>query len=343
MAAVKVAVQQLLAGCPASAVIAEMRNTYTTPESMKKHMSLARSKIMEGGNYSSRFNPTPLRAFAAANPEIASFLSASLKQQCKTQREQKFSPTWSEQAEECLASLQLLPETLDDFVMSKADSCTIKRRAATRLREKNTNVVTVAAGQSLLAHLTLILENATEASDIAVLLCALAVVSGRRSTELLNGRSTFQAIPEKPTLALFEGQLKTKSDTPRPYVIPLCCNFDTFSRGLHALRAIQHHDGGVAHLTNTEVSDRYRWITISTIPELGSQLANVHALRSLYIALIYDNLYECPSSFNETARVCLGHKELTESLHYAGVRVRGCEEIRHEFGKLELLALTSPH
>ena len=106
-----------------------------------------------------------------------------------------------------------------------------------------------------------------------MLLCALAVVSGRRSTELLNGRSTFIAVPHKPTLALFEGQLKTKSDTPRPYVIPLCCNFDTFSRGLHALRVIQHRDGGVAHLTSTEVSDRYRWITISTIPELGSQLA----------------------------------------------------------------------
>ena len=146
MAAVKVAVQQLLAGWPASAVIAEMRKTYTTSESMKKHMSLARSKIMEGGNYSSRFNPTPLRAFAAANPEIASFLSASLKQQCKTQREHNFSPTWSEQAEECLANLQLLPETLDDFVMSRTETCTVKRRAATQLRQKNINVVTVAAG-----------------------------------------------------------------------------------------------------------------------------------------------------------------------------------------------------
>ena len=80
------------------------------------------------------------------------------------------------------------------FVTSKADSCTIKRRAATRLREKNTNVVTVEAGQGRLAHLTLILKSA-EASDIAVLLCALAVASGRRGTELLNGRSTFQAVP----------------------------------------------------------------------------------------------------------------------------------------------------
>ena len=64
----------------------------------------------------------------------------------------------------------------------------------------------------------------------------------------------------------------------------------------------------------------------------------MHTLRSLYITYIFDNLYECPCSFNETARVCLGHKELTESLHYASLKVRGCERIRYQFGKLELLA-----
>lgn len=122
------------------AVISEMRRTYTTPESMKKHMSLVRSKIIQGGHYS-------------------------------------------------------------------------------------------------------------EASDLAVLLCTLTVVSGRRSTELLNGRSTFLAVPEKPTLALLQGQLQTKSDTPRHYVIPLCCHFDTFSRGLDALRTIHISTVTVALLT----------------------------------------------------------------------------------------------
>ena len=136
MAAVKVAVQQLLAGCLASTVIVEMRKTYTTPESMKKHMSLVRSKIIEGGHYSKECDLAPLRAFAAVNPEVATFLAANLKQQCKTQREHKFTPTWSEEAEKCLADLKLLPAALDDFVMSKANICTIKRRAATRLREK---------------------------------------------------------------------------------------------------------------------------------------------------------------------------------------------------------------
>lgn len=69
---------------------------------------------------------------------------------------------------------------------------------------------------------------------------------------------------------------------------------------------------------------------------LGSQLANIHALRSLYIALVYDNVYECHCSFNETAHVCLGHKEFTESLHCAGVKVRGCDAIKYVFGTLDL-------
>ena len=63
---------------------------------------------------------------------------------------------------------------------------------------------------------------------------------------------------KQPTLALFEGQLKTKSDASRSYVIPLCYTFDTFQNGLDALRSFQHRDGGVAYLINAGVSDNYR-------------------------------------------------------------------------------------
>ena len=80
MAAVKTAVQQLLAGDSATTVMAEMQKTYTTPESMKKHMSLVRSKIMDGGHYSNLFDTSSLQKFAEI-PEIASFLSANLKEQ----------------------------------------------------------------------------------------------------------------------------------------------------------------------------------------------------------------------------------------------------------------------
>jgi hypothetical protein len=334
MAAVKTAVQQLLAGDSAATVMAEMQKTYTTPESMKKHMSLVRSKIMDGGHYSNLFDTSSLQKYAET-PEIAAFLSANLKEQVKIQREHKSNPTWTEEAEECLAKLQILPVNMNDFVLAKAESFKIKRRAATRLREKNANIINVPGGEALLAHLTSILDNASPTDSFAVLLCALAAVSGRRSCELLNGKSTFEPVANKPTLALFTGQLKTKSETPHPFVIPLCCTFTSFTRGLEALRAIQARDGGVAQFTNAEVTDKYRWVSVRAIPALA-QLPNIKTLRSLYIMFVFDNLYDCPWSFNETACVCLGHRELTESLHYAGLKVRDCENIKYKFGKLEL-------
>ena len=334
MAAVKIAIKELLAGNDAHTVISEMKKTYTTAESMKKHMSLVRSGIIEGGHYSDKIDLTPLRAFAQ-DPEIEAFLTASLKQQVQIQRKHNSDPTWSDGAEECLANLQLLPSNMDDFVMPKKETNLIKRRAAKRLREKNANIITVNGGQNLLSHITSTLDAAAPTDNLASLLCALSVVSGRRSCEILNGQSNFEHIPNKPTLARFWGQTKTKSAMPRPYVIPLCCTFSTFKRGFETLRAIQARDGGVTDLTNAQVTDKYRWVSVRAIPLLA-KLPNIHSLRSLYITFIYDNLYDCPWSFNETACVCLGHKELSESLHYAGVKVRDCEGIKYKFGKLDL-------
>ena len=126
MAAVKTAVKQLLAGDSATTVMAEMRKTYTTAESMKKHMSLVRSKIMDAGHYSNLFDTSSLQKFAEI-PEIAAFLSATLKEQVKIQREHKSNPTWSEDAEECLSKLQILPSNMNDFVLAKAETKLLTR------------------------------------------------------------------------------------------------------------------------------------------------------------------------------------------------------------------------
>ena len=181
-----------------------------------------------------------------------------------------------------LSELQILPTNMNDFVHPKAEAFQIKRRAANRLRQKNgyANVITVHGGEALLTMLTSILETAAPTTNLATLVCALAALSGRRKCELLNGRSTFDQVPEKPTLALFTGQLKTKSTTPRPYVIPLCCTYATFIHGFSTLRAIQERNGGVTHLTNAEVDTKYRYLTV--MPAL--QLPDIHSLRALYIA-----------------------------------------------------------
>ena len=77
----------------------------------------------------------------------------------------------------------------------------------------------------------------------------------------------------------------------------MSCTYATFIHGFSTLRAIQERNGGVTHLTNAEVDAKYRYLTV--MPAL--QLPDIHSLRALYIMYVFDNLYECSASFNETA------------------------------------------
>ena len=164
--AIKEAANMLLQGYPASQVISTMRLTYKTPESMKSNMSLVKKEILKGDHYSPEYDDTPLRAFKD-NPEIASFLDSTLEEKCKIQKRHEYDPTWPEEAEEHLRNLQILPSNLDDFVMSKREMVGIKRRAATKLREKNANVIVVEGGEKLLSELVAILETSTVFSNIS--------------------------------------------------------------------------------------------------------------------------------------------------------------------------------
>ena len=121
-------------------------------------------------------------------------------------------------------------------------------------------------------------------------------------TKNLNGRSKFEPTYHN-LMAMFEGQLKTKDDGRQSsYGIPLLCPFDTFMRGFDALRAKQAKDGGVAHLTNAEISTKYRSLQ-SQIGKVFPSLTGwqIKTLRSLYAAFVFE-LYDCPYNFNATAR-----------------------------------------
>ena len=80
MSAVRLAVEQLWSGKAASDVIADMWKTYTTLQSMDKHMSLVRMAIKSGGHYAKEYKQTvqPLCAFVQDEPEILTFLQSSV-------------------------------------------------------------------------------------------------------------------------------------------------------------------------------------------------------------------------------------------------------------------------
>ena len=330
MSGVRLAVEQLLSGMSAKEVISEMRRTYTTEESMSKHMSKVRAAIMAGNHYAKEYEQTvaPLRKLAKREPRIRVFLSAPLDVKCKIQRKHRIDREWSGDAEIALQKVQLLPTNLDAFKLPKCESVIIKRRHAAKLKAKNRSVITVPNGDALLGMLSSMLEASTPNDSDAILLCCLAALSGRRPTELLNGRSQFDPVEGRPTFAIFTGQLKTKEEAPRSYVIPLACQYATFRRGFDSLRKKQQDQGGVDGLTNEQVSNKYYFlrsgdISNGAIPAFRS--FQIKDLRSLYTQFIF-KLYACPHTFNATACEILGHQDLTESLHYANVKVLGLTE-----------------
>ena len=341
MPAWKVAVQHLLDGAEAKDVISEMWKTYTTLQSMDKHMSKVRTAIKNGSHYAKEYKDsvTPLSRFVQQEPEILAFLTAPLKKQCQIQKDHEIDPTWSHDAEEALANVQLLPKNLEDFHLTKSELVKLKRLKATNLKEKNRSVITVEEGAKVLRLVTAMLDTATSSDSYARLLCCLAAVSGRRKTEILSPRSEVQTVDGKPTVALFSGQLKTKNeDDDLEYEIPLLCSYDTFKRGLDCLRAKQEDDYGLedlAALTNEDIGAKYNFIyrdiSRGAVPPFAS--FEIKDLRSFYAACVF-KCYVCPHTFNATACQILGHREIQESLHYSNIRVEELGALEGSFGLL---------
>ena len=341
MVAWKVAMQQLLDGKEAKDVIAEMWNTYTTLQSMDKHMSKVRTAIKSGCHYASEYKDSvaPLSRFVQDEPEILAFLTAPLKKQCQMQKDHGINPVWSEGAEEALAKVQLLPSNMEDFHLTKSESVKLKLTKAENLRKKNRSVITVPEGGKVLRLITAMLDTSTSSDGYARLLCCLAAVSGRRKTEILSPRSEFEAVEGRPTFSMFTGQLKTKNDdNDLEYQIPLLCTFDTFKRGLDSLRKKQESDYGLkdlASLKNEDIGDKYRFISRDlsrgAVPPFAK--FEIKDLRSFYAACVFQ-CYHCPHTFNETACQILGHREIQESLHYSNLRVQELGAFVDSFGSL---------
>eukprot|EP00966_Prymnesium_polylepis_P020806 478859-Prymnesium_polylepis.1 len=115
-------------------------------------MSNVRTSIKNGSHFAEEYKDsvTSLSRFVQREPEILAFLTAPLKKQCQIQRDHKIDPTWSEDAEEELANVQLLPKNLEGFHLTKSESVKLKRLKAANLKQKNRSVITVKEGEKVL-------------------------------------------------------------------------------------------------------------------------------------------------------------------------------------------------
>ena len=143
---------------------------------------------------------------------------------------------------------------------------------------------------------------------VARLALPLLLLTGRRTTEILNGASRFA--PARPTTALFAGALK-KRGASHAFEIPLLCDCATLAHALGALRAAQGHE----QLGARECNNKYQKLLNAAVGDYFPMVRSVHELRAMYAAYAF-HLYRCDATFNRCAMRILGHEKLEVSLSY---------------------------
>ena len=330
------AAQKLIAGVPGYEVRAELEQTNRKLSSLSSTMSRVRSIVVEAGHRHAEYEASTaaLRVYERQTA-VAVFLIAPLSMQLSTQRSHAASPSWPAEVEEALRQVKLLPSNMDSFSLTRFETLQLKKQQEEALISKNEAVITVPNAATVLKRVEEILESAETVGSTAVLAVCLLIASGRRTAEILNGRSRFEAVDGAPRAARFEGQAKKRGDA-CVYTIPLLVSYRTFANALEVLRTLQ----GCAVFSNRDASREYSMPLKRELLRceqgrgaLRLPHMKAHDLRSLYMAFVWQ-CYSCEHSFPRTCMRCLGHLSMAESLSYANIRLQGVDE--NTFGPLTL-------
>ena len=314
MAAAPNAARRLLEGADAALVLTELRASCVSLGALNTMLGRVRTLVL--ATRCAAYDDAPLRALR--EPEVDAFLSLPPSEQYAIQRAHARTPTWSAEAERLLAALRVVPRGFEALRLTREETLARKRAAEAAQVAKNERVLVIADAAALLRSVERLLESASPRDSYARLLLPLLLASGRRTSEIANGRSRFTPLPHAHG-CVFEGQLKKRAEA-APYAIPLLVPFDTFERGLRALRTKQ--GGGVMDLSEEEVIHRY---AANLKRDMGALEGlppgcHPHDLRAAYAAYVVA-LFECEHTFARTAMTVLGHETLRESLSYNHVRL----------------------
>jgi len=270
------------------------------------------------------------------------FLASNLHQKFKMKRsyQNKTLCLDDKKASSLFDSMLLLPDDLtNDFRVNRdvTDVCVERSRQA-RLK-KNSAPMVVRNAEEVLERVRGVLSH-PEKQTVASLILCLCSASGRRTTEIANGRSVFEPVKDTKYGCRFTGQLKNEKRNSVGYAIPLLVPFSMFRSSLAELRERQgiprDWDGksrvGVMLKTNREVSRQYQGNLDDRFKVLFPELRRPHDLRALYCSLVYSGFEDATeTTFNLCIMRILGHVSLEESLRYNSVLVK---QLKTEFGKL---------
>lgn len=279
--------QRLDAGEDASTVMADLRTRYTTIRCVNVKSSLVRSMC----------HPTPEFVLRAdGDPGLLSG---------RVRPPPDFPPR--------------LSENVRAFKPSKLEVRECKRLSAASALHKNKKSRRVDGRRLLRACREEVDSVVCGARDVGPnLVLAIMMLTGRRTCEVINGKSEFEAVDDYSLR--FGGQAKRRSGDAE-YTVPCLHRASTVVDAIRRMRTCIVPPASLAGVSdNQRVSQKYQsWLRRSLLghPDL-CQAGKVHALRGLYARMVY-RLFDWETDGYSEAFVVmrvLGHAGLTESLVY---------------------------
>ena len=276
------------------------------------------------------------------------FNQASLSDQIKMQKQIKqIDPSTRSREEKVIAQLELIPAKIKRLKLSAQDAEDIRRFSETKLNERSQEVLlpTAQAVRNLVLKAERILFDAFSMTEIkskaqaAEIVCALALCTGRRASELLGPVNSFHKPKDGPNLANFSGQLKTGLQAKTQYTIPLLAPLEHVK---HAKELLQGRYP-VAADANTEylhkrfcrfLHESVQWVKQDlrdgSEPKMQREIEkrfHFHSLRELYACVTFE-VFQSTYSMHGWIRLVLGHNELNVSKAYSNIRWRGLLKLR---------------
>lgn len=347
--------RRLDAGASAESVLADMRARYTTPGCLNVKTCAVRKLCAPTAEYEAAC-AARVRAFAeecGGQEEAAAGVEeggddedeARRKRIARFEADLRAGTSRDAATRKVLYALPpRLPANVRRLTITRAEVRACKRAHASRAVARN-RVRQRVDGRALLAHSRATVAAAArawaeraatdESASVASLALALMLATGRRSCEVLNGRSTVAAVG--PYAVRFGGQAKRRGVAPDAvggvgddggdgkgvlgvdgsdggYVVPVLAPADDVVGALAALRRAQRH----AVLGNRETSRRYQSLLGRTLAADATwkECGRPHALRGVY-ACVALRLFDWGDAADAYVAMCiLGHSGLTESLVY---------------------------
>ena len=253
--------------------------------------------------------------------QFLTFQNDPMKEQIKkVQQACQSKLTGSRRTDAVIAKIKIMPEYMSDYRLTQEDLGRIKECTTTFLENRAMNCIDLRDADELLSNCRSILKKLDD--DIHIIAAALAVVSGRRSIEILKTGNFNRSKTRGSYAMLFDGTAKKRDREEGPHDVPLLIKYKYVRRALDHVRSKL----AVANLSNAAINAKLSHKLGDAAKVLTSSLATrFHDLRAMYGCMTH-LAFSNNCSINIWLKHVLLHDTIDTSVFYSRCKISKCNE-----------------